>query len=76
MIVYLLNLKRLPVAKRLGYACAGLLLLACAVAGIAGCGGGSGSAAVTTHTDSITAVYSGDSIYAPSTSTAISITVR
>ncbi len=75
LILYLLSLKRLAAAKRIGFACAGLLLFACAVAGIAGCGGGSGSG-VTTHTDSVTAVYSGDTIYSPSTSAAISISVH
>ncbi len=73
MMVYLLSLKRLPVAKRRGYACAGLLLFGCALAGIAGCGSGSGGGA---HTDSITAAYSGDTIYSPSTSTSISITIQ
>ena len=75
MIVYLFSLKRLPVAKRLAYACAGLLLFACAVAGIAGCGGSSGVGGGA-HTDSITGVYSGDTFYSPSTSTAISITIH
>src|SRR5260370_26540194 len=74
LILYLLSLKRLAAAKRIGFACAGLLLFACAVAGIAGCGGGSGSR-VTTHTDSVTAGYNGDTIYSPSTSAPISISV-
>jgi hypothetical protein len=73
MMVYLLSLKRLPMAKRLAYAGAGLLLFACVAAGISGCSGSSGGGA---HTDSITAVYGGDTLYSPSTSTAISITIH
>jgi Pro-kumamolisin, activation domain/Bacterial Ig-like domain (group 3) len=68
-------------ATRLGYACAGALLLACLIAGIAGCGGsgssgGGGGGGTTPHTDSITAVYSGDGTYAGSTSAAVSISVQ
>jgi hypothetical protein len=79
LIVFLLSLRRLPTAKRLRYACAGALLFACVAAGIAGCGGGGGSTTPptpTSHTDSITAVYSGDSTYAGSTSAAVAITVQ
>jgi hypothetical protein len=79
LIAFLLSLKRLPAAKRLGYACAGMLLFACVAAGIAGCGGGSsggGGGGGTPHTDSITAVYSGDANYTGSTSTAVPITVQ
>jgi hypothetical protein len=57
--------------KRLGYAAAGLLLLACIAAGFAGCSGASRS-----HTDSITAVYSGDANYTTSTSAAVTVTVQ
>jgi hypothetical protein len=74
-MMYLLLLKRIPVAKRIGYACAGLLLFACIVTGIAGCGGGSGGGSGP-HTDSITAVYSGDATYSGSTSSAISISIQ
>jgi subtilase family serine protease len=75
LVMFLLSLRRLPMAKRLGYACAGLLLFACVAAEIAGCGGGSsgGSGA---HTDSITAVYNGDTNYATSTSAAVPISVH
>jgi len=73
------RLRATPVARRLGYACAGTLLFACLAAGIAGCGGGgssSGGGGTTPHTDSITAVYSGDGTYASSTSAAVSISVQ
>jgi hypothetical protein len=65
--------------KRLGYAAAGLLLFACIAAGFAGCGGGSSSGnggGGGSHTDSITAVYSGDANYTGSTATAVSVTVH
>jgi hypothetical protein len=68
-----------PWARRLGYACAGALLLACVVAGIAGCGGGgssSGGGGTTPHSDSITGVYSGDANYAGSTSAAVTISIQ
>jgi subtilase family serine protease len=66
------------VGKRLGYAAAGLLLFACLAAGFAGCGGGSSSTGGGggSHTDSITAVYSGDTNYSGSTATAVSVTVQ
>jgi hypothetical protein len=70
--MFLLSLKRLPVAKRYGYASAGLLLFVFLATAIAGCGGSSSSG----HTDSITAVYSGDTNYAASTSAAVSISVH
>jgi subtilase family serine protease len=77
LLAFLLSLRRLPTAKRLRYACAGVLLFGCVAAGIAGCGGGSSSSTTpTSHTDSITGVYSGDSNYATSTSAAVSITVQ
>ncbi|MCU1240773.1 MAG: hypothetical protein JWO71_1499 [Candidatus Acidoferrum typicum] len=69
--------------KRLGYAAAGLILFACVAAGFAGCsstgsssssGGGGGGGG--THTDSITAVYSGDANYAGSTSAAVTVTIQ
>jgi hypothetical protein len=80
----LLGLSRLrvaPLTRRLGYACTGALLFACLAAGIAGCGGGSssgggGGGGTTPHTDTITAVYSGDATYAGSTSAAVSISVQ
>jgi hypothetical protein len=68
----------MPFAKQRGYVYAGLLLFACAAAGIAGCSGAKTSSSTTsgTHNDSITAVYSGDANYAASTSTAITITIQ
>jgi hypothetical protein len=80
LIMFLAMQRRRPASKRLGYAAAGLVLLACVVAGFAGCsgasngsgsGGGGGS-----HTDSITAVYSGDVNYAGSTSTAVTVAIQ
>src|SRR6266436_607942 len=69
LIAFLAMQRRLSIGKRVGYAAAGLILFACIAAGIAGCsgsgGGGGGS-----HTDSITAVYSGDANYTGSTSSA------
>jgi hypothetical protein len=77
LAVFLLSLRRLPRSQRRGYAWAGLLLFACIAAGIAGCGGGSSSTPTpTSHTDSVTASYSGDGTYAGSTSAAVSITVQ
>ena len=76
LAVFLTSLWRLPKSQRLGYASAGLLLFACLAAGIAGCGGGSSSSTPMSHTDSITAVYSGDTAYSGSTSAAVSITVQ
>jgi hypothetical protein len=78
----LLSLGRLrvaPLPRKLACACAGSLVLACLVAGIAGCGGGSTTTPPpppTPHTDSITAVYSGDGTYAASTSAAVTISVQ
>jgi hypothetical protein len=67
------RMRVVPLTRGLGYACAGALLLACLAAGIAGCGGGGGT---TPHTDSITAVYSGDGTYAGSTAAAVTISVQ
>jgi hypothetical protein len=77
LILLLLNLKRVPKPYRRVYACAGLLLLAGLVAGLAvGCGGYGGGGGGGLHYDSITAVYSGDATYAGSTSPAVTITVQ
>jgi Pro-kumamolisin, activation domain/Bacterial Ig-like domain (group 3) len=80
LAAFLLGVGRLrgaPAARRLGYACAGVLLFAGLVAGIAGCGGsGGGGGGNTPHTDSITAVYGGDGTYAGSTSAAVSVSVQ
>jgi hypothetical protein len=62
--------------RRLGYAAAGLLLLACVTAGIAGCSGSGGGGGGGTHTDNITAVYAGDGNYTGSTSAAAPVTVQ
>jgi hypothetical protein len=76
VILFLFGLKRVPKPYLRAYACASLLLLAGLVAGLAaGCGGG-GNGSSPFHTDSITAVYSGDATYAQSTSPTISITVQ
>jgi hypothetical protein len=73
LILFLLGLKRIPAAYRRGYACVALLLLVGLVASLGGCGGGGGTAP---HSDSITAVYSGDATYAGSTSSAVQITIQ
>ena len=67
-----------PTTRRLEYACAAVLLLACLAAGIAGCGGSGSSTPPppTPHTASITGVYSGDGTYAGSTSAAVTISVQ
>ncbi len=77
LIAFLAMQRRMSIGKRVGYAAAGLILFACVAAGIAGCsgsrggGGGGGS-----HTDSITAVYSGDANYTGSTSPATPVTIQ
>jgi hypothetical protein len=70
--------RRLSLGRRVGYATAGLLIFACLAAGFAGCSGssGSGSTGGKSHTDSITAVYSGDTNYSGSTSAAVSVAVQ
>jgi hypothetical protein len=75
-LAFLLSLKQLPLAKRRGYVYAGLLLFACVAVGIAGCSGMKSTTTVTPHTDSITAVYSGDTNFATSTSAAVSISIH
>jgi subtilase family serine protease len=68
-----------PTRRRLAYALACALLTVGVAAAFAGCGGGStttGGGNPTSHVDSITAVYSGDSTYVGSTSTAVAITVN
>lgn len=75
LLVFLALQSRLSVGRRLRYAVAGLLLFACLAAGFAGCSGSSGSGSKL-HTDSITAVYSGDANYSVSTSAAASVTVQ
>jgi subtilase family serine protease len=77
LIMFLAMQRRLSMGRRVGYAAAGLILLACMVVGIAGCGGGSSSGGGGgSHTDSITAVYSGDTNYTGSTSSAAPVTIQ
>ena len=78
LLIFLLTLKRTPQAQRRGYAYAGLLVFVCIAAGTAGCSGthSSNSGGGSSHTDSITGVYSGDGNYTGSTSTAITITIQ
>jgi hypothetical protein len=62
---------------RLGYAAAGLALLACLATELAGCSGAkSGSGGGSGRTDNITAVYSGDANYTGSTSAAAPVTIH
>jgi hypothetical protein len=75
LILFLIGLKRIPAAYRRSYACVGLLLLVGLMAGFVGCSN-SGGGGVGPHSDSITAVYSGDSTYAGSTSPAVTITIQ
>jgi len=76
-LAFLLSLKRLPAARRRGYVYAGVLLFACVAAGIAGCSGmKTTTTGVTPHTDNITAVYSGDTNFATSTSAAVGISIH
>jgi hypothetical protein len=76
LLVFLALQRRLSVGRRVSYAAAGLLLFACLAAGFAGCSGSSGSGGSKSHTDSVTAVYSGDTNYSGSTSSAVSVTVQ
>jgi len=78
LILVLLALQQVPARYQRAYACAGLLLLAGLVAGLAvGCGGGySGGGGGGVHYDQITATYGGDATYAGSTSTAVQITIQ
>jgi hypothetical protein len=68
-----------PARRRLVYAASFALVMIGIAAGFAGCGGGSsssgGNTTPTTHVDSITAVYGGDSTYVGSTSPAVAVTV-
>jgi Pro-kumamolisin, activation domain/Bacterial Ig-like domain (group 3) len=78
LMVFLAMQRRLSLGRRMGYAAAGLLLYACLAAGFAGCGGSKNSSPTGggSHTDSITAVYSGDVNYSGSTSSAATVTVQ
>jgi hypothetical protein len=64
--------------RRFIYASAFALITIAIASGFAGCGGGSstsGGGGGSSHVDSITAVYSGDSTYIGSTSSAVAVTV-
>jgi Pro-kumamolisin, activation domain/Bacterial Ig-like domain (group 3) len=68
-----------PARRRVAYAIAYALIVVGITATFAGCGGGSssggGGGTPTSHVDSITAVYGGDSTYIGSTSQAVAVTV-
>jgi subtilase family serine protease len=74
LIVFILSSRNLP-SRRRRFVLVSLVLFALAAAGIAGCGssGGGGGGG---RSDSISAVYSGDSNYSTSTSPAVSITIQ
>ena len=76
LIALLAMQRRLSLEKRVGYAAAGLLLLACVAAGFAGCSGSGGGGGGGGTPRSITATYSGDANYTSSTSPATTITIR
>jgi pro-kumamolisin-like protein/Big-like domain-containing protein len=65
-----------PAARRRQYAYAGAVFVLIAAAAIAGCGGGSSGGGGGGSSRSITAKYSGDTNYAASTSSAVTITVQ
>jgi Pro-kumamolisin, activation domain/Bacterial Ig-like domain (group 3) len=73
MIAFMLSV--ILAARRKQYAYAGLAFFLIAAAALAGCGGGSSSSGGT-GSRSITAKYSGDTNYAGSTSTAITIAIQ
>jgi hypothetical protein len=80
LVAFWLSLTRIPTNRPLGYALATLVLFG-SVATMAACGGGSSSTpppppTPTSHTASITAVYSGDATYKGSTSAAATITIQ
>ncbi len=77
LITFLLILRRVPPTRR-AYVFAALVLFMVAAAGIAGCGSSSGSVGGGGggHTDSITAVYGGDTNYSGSTSAAVVVSVQ
>jgi len=75
MIAFMLSM--ILAARRKQYAYAGVAFFLIAAAAMAGCGGGSSSSSGGgTGSRSITAKYSGDTNYAGSTSTAITITIQ
>ena len=78
LLAVLISRRHDPAARRVGYACAALLLFACVSIALAGCGGGGSTTTPppTSRTASITAVYSGDATYKGSTSAAATITIQ
>jgi hypothetical protein len=78
LVLWLLAIQMLPRARRAVLAYGAVLLLACTLAGVSGCGGGNNNNNNTAgpHTDSITAAYSGDANYQGSTSAPVGITVQ
>jgi subtilase family serine protease len=80
LVLLMLAQRAAPLQRKwsgLGYAAGGLLLFVWLAAGIAGCSGSkSGGGGGGSHTDSITAVYTGDANYSGSTSAAASVTVQ
>ncbi len=79
LLIVTMRRSGVPARRRLVYAFACALVMIGIAAGFEGCGGGSssggGGGTPTTHVDSITAVYGGDSTYVGSTSPAVAITV-
>jgi hypothetical protein len=80
LLAALISRRHGPAGRRVGYACAALLSFAGVSIAIAGCGGGGSTTTTppppTSHTASITAVYSGDATYKGSTSAAATITIQ
>ena len=77
LLLLFLNSRRVPARYVRAYVYTGLLLLAALVAGWAtACSGGYGGGGGGVHYDAVTAVYSGDSTYAGSTSAAVTVTVQ
>ena len=77
LILFILGLPRMPGRYRRAYASIVFLLLVGCALGMVACGGGYGGGGTGgVHYDTITAVYSGDTTYAGSTSPSITITVQ
>jgi subtilase family serine protease len=79
LLIVSMRWNSVPTRRRLAVAFACALVMVGIAAGFAGCGGGSstsGGGGTTSHVDSITAVYSGDSTYVGSTSPAVAVTVN
>ena len=74
LLLFLLSLNKVSPTHRRRFTYASLLLLVFLLAGLAGCGGNGGSGGG--RTDNITAVYSGDTNYAGSTSGAVQVAIH